>query len=232
MAAVIGPVGVHHPHLGEGGVPLLLVLKIGLEEGQVGQIHGQAVLVEQGLQARLIQGGETFQHRHVSGLGILLDQSLRLVQGGLPALHRVDEITLGAGQVVLGQSTGQYIDGGSPDGGPFAAGEHLNTLGAGVGPLVVLARQGLHCQQSALGLRHGFVPQLVHLRLGQDGGAGGLIGPLLHALHVVAADDPHAGEAAEPQGALQLSQQMAGLHVKARLFFHITAKYLPHMYLP
>ena len=58
VAAVIRPIGVHHPHLRDGGVPLLLIPEIGLEELQVRQVHGQAVVRQQPGQTVLIQPGE------------------------------------------------------------------------------------------------------------------------------------------------------------------------------
>ena len=58
VAAVIRPIGVHHPHLRDGGVPVFLVPEIGLEELQVRQVHGQAVVRQQPGQTVLIQPGE------------------------------------------------------------------------------------------------------------------------------------------------------------------------------
>ena len=230
MAAVIRPVGVHHPHLGEGGIAALLVPEVGLEEGEIGQIHGQGVLGQHPLQTRAVQGGEALQHGHGSGDGVVLAEGGGLVQRRLPALHRVDEIAPGLGRLLGGEGPLQHVDGGGADGGALPAVHHLDALGAGVGPLVVLAGQGLHREQGVLPLRggHDLIPQGVHLRLGEHGGAGGGIDRRVHPLHVVAAQHPHAGQPRQAQGVAQLSKQMLRLHGKAGLLLHITAKYVPH----
>ena len=230
VAAVIRPVGVHHPHLGEGGIAALLVPEVGLEEGEIGQIHGQGVLGQHPLQTRAVQGGEALQHGHGSGDGVVLAEGGGLVQRRLPALHRVDEVAAGLGRLLGGEGPLQHVDGGGADGGALPAVHHLDTLGAGVGPLVVLAGQGLHRKQGVLPLRggHDLIPQVVHLRLREHGGAGGGIDRRVHPLHVVAAQHPHAGQPRQAQGVAQLSKQMLRLHGKAGLLLHITAKYVPH----
>ena len=234
MAAVVRPVGVHHPQLGEGGIPQFLLKHILLEELQIRQIHGQAVGVQHLAQLLLTHVGEAVQHRHVLRHGVALPEGLRLIQGGLPALHRVDQVAPGLVQLLRGEGALEHIHRGGPDGGALPAGHHLDALGAGVGPLVVLPRQGLHRQQGVLppGGGHLLVPQLVHLWLGQDGGAGGGVDGLVHPLHIVAAEHPHAGEAGEPQGVAELMEQPLRLHIVAGLLLYKTAKYVSHTLSP
>ena len=50
VAAVVGPVGVDHADLGDGGVAVL-ALEVVLAELDVGMVHGQALLVAEGFQA-------------------------------------------------------------------------------------------------------------------------------------------------------------------------------------
>ena len=55
MAAVIGPVGVHDPNFGDGGVALLVIAEIALQILQVVQIHSQSQLVAQCAQRAVIR---------------------------------------------------------------------------------------------------------------------------------------------------------------------------------
>ena len=80
MAAVIGPVGVHHPDSVMVGVPVLVVPEVGLEEFQVVQVHGQPQLVQQLGKGRLVQSGEAGDGLHGGG-------GPRL-HGGYPASSR------------------------------------------------------------------------------------------------------------------------------------------------
>ena len=56
VAAVVGPVGVDHLDLGDGGVPLLRA-EILLAELDVAQVHGEALLVDELFQALFVQLG-------------------------------------------------------------------------------------------------------------------------------------------------------------------------------
>ena len=68
VAAVVGPVGVDHLDLGDGGVPLLGA-EILLAELDVAQIHGEALLVDELFQALFLQLVEALQHPRRWGRG-------------------------------------------------------------------------------------------------------------------------------------------------------------------
>ena len=144
VAAVIGPVGIHHTELRDGGVPALRVPEPGLEEGQVVAIHGEAHSLPQGGETGGIQGGEAREDRHICRDGGLLAQGLGQFQGSLPALHRVDDVALHSGHVLRRQGAVENVDLGGADGGALPLAQKLDTLGGGVRPLVKLPRQGLH----------------------------------------------------------------------------------------
>ncbi len=223
VAAVVGPVGVHQPHLGDGGVPALRVPEVGLEEGEVVQVHGEAQLLQQGGEARPVQAGEAGEGLHHGGRVVGPGEGLRLVQRGLPALHGVDEVAPDPVQVLPGEGALQEIDLGAGYQGPLHAGHQGDALGAGVGPLVKLARQGLHRQQGveAPGLRKGLVPGHVHLGLGEDDGLGPLEDLPAEALHVVAVEDPHAGQRRDAQKAPEIREQVLRLRRHAGALFHV-----------
>ena len=225
VAAVVGPVGVHHPDLGDGGVPLLLVPEIGLEELQVVQIHGQTQGGQQLLQGLLVHGGKAAHHGHGGGHVVLPLQGLGLVQGGSAALHGVDEVLLDFLQLLLGQLTHEEVHLGGGDEGAVHAGLQLDALLTGVGALVVLAGQGLHSQDAVLllGQGEGLVVDHVHLRLGKDHALGGLIDLGVDAVGVVAVQDPHRLQSLDPQLLLKLAAQALGLYIEAGPFLRITA---------
>ena len=234
MAAVVGPVSIHQAQLGQGGVPLLLVPEIGLEELQIGQVHGKAVLADQVGETGLVPVPEALQHRHIGGHGIGALQGLHPVQSGLPALHRVDEVALDPLQLSVAHLALEDVDGGGGGQRPLSTREELDALGAGVGPLVILPRQGLHREDPAGrgGIGESLVIDGVHLRLTEHGGAHSLIGVPVDPLHVVAVEDADARQALKSQLASQLTQQAPGLHVEAGLLFGIAAKYVTHYHNP
>ena len=66
VTAMVGPIGVDHANLGDGRSALFGFFKVFLTEGDVAQIHRQTVLVDEFLQALLVQLAEAFQDRYVS----------------------------------------------------------------------------------------------------------------------------------------------------------------------
>ena len=234
VAAVVGPVGVHHPHLSDGGVTLLLVPEVGLEELQVIQVHGQAQGGQQLLEPRLVQGGEASHRVHVVGDGVGTYQGVGLVHGGLPALHRVNEVVPDLAEFLPGKGALQNVYLGIGDEGAVHSGHELDALGAGVGPLVKLARQGLHRQDgvSTLRGREGLVIDRVHLGLGEDDGLGLLVDGGVNLVGVVPVEDGDSLQSGDAQLLLQRAAQSLGLHIVARLFHGITAKYTHFLFPP
>ena len=230
VPAVIRPVGIHQPQLGEGGIPSLLLIHILLEKFQIGQIHGQAILGQHPLQARLVHVGKAQEHGDRPGGGVALDQGVRLVHGGLAALHRVNQEVADFLHRRLVQAAGEQVDRGRLDHRAIPARHELHTLGGRIGPLVVLPGQGLHRQHLTVDGRAGevLVIELVHLGLGKHRGPGGLIGGLVHPLNIIPVEYPDTLEAGDPQGMTQLIQKASGLYVKARFFLRVAAIYLSH----
>ena len=225
VAAVIGPVGVHHPHLGDGGVPLLLVPEVGLEEFQVVQIHGQPQPVQQGGQTGLVHGGKAGYRVHVVGDGVFPHQGLRLLQRGLPAFHRVDEEGLDFVQILLRQPAPQQIQLSVGHQGPLHPGHKLDALGGGVRPLVELPRQSLHPKPGTRHAGHGIVLVVhhVHLGLGKDNVLGPPVDGGVDLLHVIPVQNFNRLEPGNPQLLPQLPAQALGFHVEALFFLGVAA---------
>ena len=219
MAAVVGPVGVHHPDLGDGGVSVLLIPEIILQEFQIVQVHGKTQLVQQRSKTGIVQGGEAFHGCHGGGGGILRLQSLGQLQGGLPALHSVDHILFDGCHLLVGEPTHEHIDLGGADQRAVALRDDLQALGSGVRPLVVLTGQGLHRKDHIAG--GDFVRHIVHLGLGEYGIDTVVEKGLFQVFRIVAVQHPHTLQAADLQKITQLPAQGVGLMGLAGLFFHI-----------
>ena len=125
---MVGPVGIHHPDLGDGGVPLLLVPEVGLQKGQVVQVHSQPHLLQQAGQRRPVHGDEPVHGVHPVGDAVGPGQGLRLVHRSLPALHGVDEIGLNLVQLRRGQLALEHVDLGVGHQGALHPGHQLDAL--------------------------------------------------------------------------------------------------------
>ncbi len=222
VAAMVAPVGVNHPYFGKGGLPLLLPGEVVLAEGDVIQVHGQAVALDEGRQPLPVQLQKAGQGRHLLRLLHRQGQGLRQLQLCLPAFHRVDDILLHRRQLFGGKLPLQKVDLGCLDGGALPLGDNLDALGAGIGPLVKLAGKGLHPE--GIGRFRQLLPAVVQLGLRKDGAFAGLKQLLGDALHVVAVQKAQAGEAGNPQKAPQVPQQPGALLGVGGLFLYIDAK--------
>ena len=224
VAAVIGPIGVHHPDLRDGGVPVLVVPEVGLKEFQVVQVHGKAQLVQQLGKARLVQSGEAGDSLHGGGDLHFHLEGVHFLQSGLPGLHGVDDVVLDLLHVGGGQLAGEEIHLGGADRGPLALGEELDAGSGGVRPLVELARQVLHGKGNVIlaGESGGGV---IHLGLGEHRLHGPAEGLLVQALHIVAVEDPQPRQGGDPKEALELIEQPGGLLPQGGLFLYINAAY-------
>ena len=149
MAAVIGPVGVDHLDLGDGGVAVLRA-EILLAELDIAKIHGKAVVRNELFQLLFVQLVEALQNLDRGGHGVLHFQGLLGVQRSLAGLHRVDDVFLDLGYLLVGQGAFQQIDAGRAHQRALALTDELDALSSGVGALVELAGQILHCKGHAV----------------------------------------------------------------------------------
>ena len=219
VAAVVGPVGVDHLDLGDGGVALLGA-EVGLAELNVAQVHSKAVVGDELLQLVLAQLVEAFQHLHRGGHGVLHFQGSLLVQRSLAGLHRVDDVLLDLGHLLVGQGAFQQVDAGRAHQRAFTLADELDALGGRVGTLVELAGQVLHGKSRALVLGQLGIG-VIHRRLAEHGGGALVEQCFVDALHVVAVQQAQAGQFLNAQQAGELIFQAGGFHIEARLFFHI-----------
>ena len=219
VAAVIGPVGVDHLDLGDGGVAVLRA-EVLLAELDIAQVHGQALFVDELLQALFVQLVEALQRGHSGGHGILHLQSSFGLQRSLAGLHRVDDVLLDLCHLLLGQGTLQQVDTGRADQRALTLADELDALGGRIGALVELAGQVLHSKGNALEFRQLRIG-IIHRRLTEHGGSALVEQCLVDALHVIAVQQAQAAQGLDAQQAHQLIFQALGFHIKAGLLFHI-----------
>ena len=226
VAAMIRPIGVDHADFGDGGVPAFGIPEVSLAEGQVVNIHGKAVIGHKTGPVSRRHGGEIQQGFHGGGHGIAHVQRFHPVKRGGAAFHRVYQMGAYFGEFHVGDFAVDEVDPGGGHGGAFLAGHNLDALGAGIGPLVVLAGQIFHGEHPASGLGQVFVGQ-VNLGFGEHRKPGLVKIGLVHALYVVAVDHPHALHAIQPQSGAQIVEHPFGFHGEFGLFLHIDAIYHP-----
>ena len=93
VAAVVGPVGVDHADLGDGGVAVLIA-EVLLAEGDVCLVHGKAAIGDKGGKAGLVELAEAVEHLDGLGLGSLHVQRLGQVERGDARLDGVHHVVL------------------------------------------------------------------------------------------------------------------------------------------
>ena len=148
MAAVIGPVGVQHADLGDGGITLFFLPEILLTEGDVVRVHGKAVAADKFFQRRAVQRAEAGQCRDF-GWNLIPDaKRFRLFQCGFAGFHRVDDILFDLCDLCIRERAVKRVDFCGTDEGTFSAGEDLDALGRGVRTLIKLAGEILHGKDS------------------------------------------------------------------------------------
>jgi len=216
---VIGPVGVDHLDLGDGGVAVLRA-EVLLAELDIAQIHGQALFVDELLQALFVQLVEALQRGHSGGHGILHLQSSFGLQRSLAGLHRVDDVLFDLCHLLLGQGTLQQVDTGRANQRALALADELDALGGRIGALVELAGQVLHSKGNALEFRQLRIG-VIHRRLTEHGGSALVEQCLVDAFHIIAVQQAQAAQGLDAQQAHQLIFQALGFHIKAGLLFYI-----------
>ena len=223
VTAVVGPVGVHHPNFGDGGIPMLGVPEVGLEEFQIVQIHGKPQLLQKRGQCALIHGGEALHGGNGFRSVVVNRQGFRHVQRSLPAFHGVDDVFLNGSQLFAGNISGEHIDLGGADDRPVALGNDLDALGSGVCPLVILTGQRLHGEDNLpLGSLEAHV---IHLGLGEHGVHRVTEELLIDVFRIVPIQNPKRFQPLDLQKVPDLAKKTLSLLGLARLFLYINPIY-------
>ena len=220
---MIGPVGVDHANLGDGGVAVLLA-EVLLAKGDVRLVHGKAALGDDRSETGLVKLAEAVEHLDGSGLGHVDLEGRGKLEACEARFDGVHHIVLDGLDVCLREVTLEHVDLGRAHVGALALGDELHALTCGVGALVELAGQELHGEDGRvaavgqLGIGH------VYLGLGEHGGNAGIEKLLADALNVVAVDNAHACKTAHAENLGKLCLELLRLHVKPWLFLHVDAR--------
>ena len=219
MSAVIGPVGVDHLDLGDGGVTVL-GSEVVADHRQVRLVHRQAVVRDKLVQIRIGHGGEARQRGDFRRDVVVDDQGLGDFRRSFSGFHGVDDVLLDRFHVRIAQIAVKCIDSGGAGEGAFALEDQLNALGSGVGSLVELAGQEFHGED--LGIAEiGQLAGGIHLRFGEDVLYGVVELFLRHVLRIVAVEHPHVLQAFDPQTGLQIRQHALRFQVESGLLFYV-----------
>ena len=237
VTAVVAPIGVDDPQLGDGGVPVLLIPEVIPAEQQVGEGHGKAHGIKIGFHFRVVPLDKADDAGHIGGDVGLHIQALGLVHRGQAGFHRVHQIGLDFVHLFRGEAALNGDDTGGEDLGALLLGQELDALGGGVSPLVILAGEVLHgehlivCGEGEILSIH-----VVHVGLGEDGVPGGveLLGG--EAVHVIAVEQAQVLNSSEAQVFPQVGFHVPGFHVEAGLLFHKYSDYhsmsIPFLHYP
>ena len=228
VAAVIGPVGVDHADLGDGGVAVLIA-EVLLAEGDVRLVHGKAALGDKGGKAGLVELAEAVEHLDGLGLGGLHVQRLGQVERGDARLDGVHHVVLDGIDGGFVQSARDHIDLGGAHGGALALADELHALAGGVGALVKLARQEFDGKDGAIACGE-LVVGHIDLGLAKDGRHAGAEKLLVDALDVVAVDDPQGLDALDAENFGQLALELLSLDVEPGFLLHVDTR--DHWFLP
>ena len=224
VAAVVRPVGVDHTYLGDGRVAMLLVAEVGLEEGQVIEIHRKTERLLHLVQGSGIHVDEALNRCDLGRDLVNSMQGLGLVHRGLAGFDGVDEVTADLVQISIRQLALEHIDLCGSDDRTLALSHQLDALCAGIGALVELTGQGLDSQNGVCILGRGERLVVAHVghRLGEYDVLGLGIDCLVHALDIIAAQIAHAGQGFDLQKIVQAVKQTVRLDVKAGTLLGIT----------
>ena len=138
VTAVVRPIGIDHANLGNRGVAALLG-EVFLAEADVGRIHGQPALGDEGRKAGFIEFAEAIEHLDGLGVGGLGYQGFGLLERCETRLHGVYDIVLDGVDVGLRERALEDIDFGGAHRGALSLADELDALAGGVGALVELA---------------------------------------------------------------------------------------------
>ncbi len=164
---MIRPVGVDHPDLGDGRVPVFRN-KILLTESDVVFIHRKSKFADESGEAFFIQSDESGERfngfRDMVGDG----KGLRFFERRFSALDRVDHVIFDRTQLFFGDLSFENIHACGVYERPLSLGDQLDTLGCAVCPLVELAGQKLDGKDVFVFFHRYFVKDQIQLGFGED----------------------------------------------------------------
>ena len=223
MTAVVRPISIHNTDLCDGGVPVLFVTEISLQELQVVQIHCKSQFLQQIRKASIIKANKSINSSNSLRCCIFHSQGFGQFQCCLTAFHRIDHMLLDSRNILLSQITSQHIDLSSADDGAVALRDDLNTLRSRVSPLVVLTGQWFYRKYDLTG--RNFVAYIVNLRLREHSIDSIAEEAFLNILCIIAVQNTNGRQRVDLQKILNFTQQAVSLMSLAGFLFNIYTIY-------
>ena len=149
VAAMVGPVGIHHADFGDCGVTMLIIAEIALQILQIVQIHCKPQFIAQRIKRRTVHGNKALYCADGGGDIIFHLKRLRQRKRCFTAFNRVDYIFLYGRNLFFRQHAFQSIHPRCTHNGAFPLRQYLDALSGGIRPLIVLTGQILHGKNSA-----------------------------------------------------------------------------------
>ena len=221
VAAVIRPVGVDHPDLGERRVAPLGE-EIVLAERRVVGVHRKTVFLDERFQPLAVELGEAGKRRDVGRHVVFRRKGRGQIERRFARLDRVDDVLFDLIDGVFVECAVEQIDLRRPDQRAHALRDDLDALRGGVRPLVELTGEVLDCKRHG-GVGRQLVGDGIELRLGEDRPLGVLEQFLGQPLRVVAVEDPHAGKRGDPEQVVRLVKQRLRFRGKPRFLFNVAS---------
>ncbi len=148
VSAVVRPVGIQHADLGDGGIAVLGIAEIGLNELEIRPGHGKTQGGIQFFQRAVIHGGKSVEDLHIIRFGIFGLQGGGLFHSRFAGIHGVDAVGLDAVKVLSGQVTLKQIGDRRAHHRFLLFIEKLQALLSAVCALVKLTGKGLYGKQA------------------------------------------------------------------------------------
>ena len=138
VTAVIGPVGVDHLDLGDGRFAVFTV-EILLAYFRIRQIHRETALVDELLEAFVVQLVESGDDLDLRRLGDLHFECVLRFQGGFAGFDRVDHILFDLLDGLIVQVAFKRVDFGAAYNRAFALADQLDAFARRIGALIELS---------------------------------------------------------------------------------------------
>ena len=223
VTAVVGPVGVDHLDLGDGRFAVFTV-EILLAYFRIRQIHRETALVDEPLEAFVVQLVESGDDLDLRRLGDLHFECVLRFQGGFAGFDRVDYVLFDLLDGLLVQIALQRVDLGAAHSRAFALADQLDAFARRIGALVELSGQEFDSEHGTTAeIRH-IHAGVVHLRFAEHGCDGLIEQVLADIFDIVPVDDTQTGQPRDAKDRFQFVLQLPGLDVKALLLLDINAK--------
>ena len=215
VAAMIRPVGINHPNLGNSRITIL-TKEVLLTEGEICCVHGKTVTCGKVGETCGIKLTEPLKHSNLCRSSTTHHKSCRHRKIGLTAFDRVNNIFFDPIKHLIRDVSAKNIDAGRTDNGTFFLGNKLNTLCSTVSTLIKLARQILNGKHPLILCESGSVCDNINLRLRKHSALCIRKKVGIDVIDIVAVDDSERGNSLHSRQSGKLTEERMRFICKSR----------------